>query len=453
MSNDLEDLPLIERAIVDAEFREKFIEYMIVSQRLGCTPWDRYVSHGEVLRRCARAGVPPEAAEATWRMVKMNRHVPRALPLADPSGAPFAVQNAVHLPLEMEMSNLEAWPLFYGEGGFRTGTAPEWMAAAALREEAIATCVLDGVPVDRAAAGEMLETGRMPRSRAEHAVWNAHFALRWVLSHPLRVDAPSPDDILTLHSMLLGTAADVPDAAGRLRLPGESLDAAGAAPIDVAAPDAVELSSRLEKLCAFLGYQPALGMLDFGKAAVVHFWVAYERPFVEGNGRLARLLHYWLLADRAYGGRRLAAVVSLSSLLLRIRPAYARWFREARADDNDLGYFLHPLLQLLTGGLKRSVRMLRALEDAQATANRVHPGALNERQVDVLARVTRHPDRRLTVEAHRRRHGVVYETARTDLLSLADLGLLSQATQGRAFVFSAAADLAERLGTVTTEQA
>lgn len=41
-------------------------------------------------------------------------------------------------------------------------------------------------------------------------------------------------------------------------------------------------------------------------------------------------------------------------------------------------------------------------------------------------------------------HDVVYQTARTDLLGLAELGLLVKFKQGNAFVFHAVGNLAER---------
>jgi hypothetical protein len=41
---------------------------------------------------------------------------------------------------------------------------------------------------------------------------------------------------------------------------------------------------------------------------------------------------------------------------------------------------------------------------------------------------------------------VYYQTARTDLLGLAELGLLEKGKLGKAFVFTAPSDLQEKLG-------
>jgi hypothetical protein len=42
-------------------------------------------------------------------------------------------------------------------------------------------------------------------------------------------------------------------------------------------------------------------------------------------------------------------------------------------------------------------------------------------------------------------HGVVYQSARTDLLQLEELGFLTKTQMGKKFVFRARPDLADRL--------
>ncbi|HLT63514.1 MAG TPA: hypothetical protein VKZ92_03240, partial [Pseudohongiella sp.] len=49
------------------------------------------------------------------------------------------------------------------------------------------------------------------------------------------------------------------------------------------------------------------------------------------------------------------------------------------------------------------------------------------------------------VDAHQRSHAVVYQTARNDLLSLHEMGLLDKTRQGNAFVFYAPVDLRRRI--------
>lgn len=59
----------------------------------------------------------------------------------------------------------------------------------------------------------------------------------------------------------------------------------------------------------------------------------------------------------------------------------------------------------------------------------------------MLGHALRHVGHGYTVESHKRSHQISTQTARTDLLSLAELGLLVQQKRGRAFVFYAPQDL------------
>ena len=70
---------------------------------------------------------------------------------------------------------------------------------------------------------------------------------------------------------------------------------------------------------------------------------------------------------------------------------------------------------------------------------------LNYRQIALLVSMRKHPDLVHTIDSHRRSHKVTYQTARTDLLGLAALGLVTSGKRGRAFIFSLARDFDERL--------
>ena len=36
------------------------------------------------------------------------------------------------------------------------------------------------------------------------------------------------------------------------------------------------------------------------RAILLHFWLAYDDPFLDGNGRTARILFFWLLRKHGY---------------------------------------------------------------------------------------------------------------------------------------------------------
>jgi len=63
----------------------------------------------------------------------------------------------------------------------------------------------------------------------------------------------------------------------------------------------------------------------------------------------------------------------------------------------------------------------------------------------LLNRALKKPYSVFYVESHRGAHNISYQTARTDLLHLEELGLLDKNKIGKSFAFIAPADLNERL--------
>ena len=60
---------------------------------------------------------------------------------------------------------------------------------------------------------------------------------------------------------------------------------------------------------------------------------------------------------------------------------------------------------------------------------------INQRQADILRQMMEHSDEYFTIREIERTHGVVYQTARTDLLRLTELGYLKKEKRGREFMF------------------
>jgi len=73
---------------------------------------------------------------------------------------------------------------------------------------------------------------------------------------------------------------------------------------------------------------------------------------------------------------------------------------------------------------------------------------LNYRQIALINRALKNPDAIFYVESHRGAHNVTYDTARTDLLKLVQMGLLSKTKIGKAFSFTATASLKQKLETI-----
>ena len=64
------------------------------------------------------------------------------------------------------------------------------------------------------------------------------------------------------------------------------------------------------------------------RAIALHFWLAYDHPFQDGNGRTARALFYWAMLRHGY---RMFEFTSISRLLVRAPVQYGRASKNASA--------------------------------------------------------------------------------------------------------------------------
>ena len=210
-------------------------------------------------------------------------------------------------------------------------------------------------------------------------------------------------------------------------------------------PEARELPKRLENMCDFAnGRTPDYFVHPVLRAIILHFWLAYDHPFVDGNGRTARALFYWSMLRQGY---TLFEFVSISQILLRAPGRYAEAFLHTETDENDLTYFILHQTEVITQAvkalhqyaarkaaeLKKTDRQLRGME------------GLNHRQQALLTHALRNTSARYLIEGHRRSHAVTFPTARNDLFNLVERGLLSVTKEGRFNVFRPVSDLHDKL--------
>jgi Fic family protein len=209
------------------------------------------------------------------------------------------------------------------------------------------------------------------------------------------------------------------------------------------------LQLRLEKLCAFAnGAETPEFLHPVIRAILVHFGLAYDHPFVDGNGRTARALFYWVMAREGFW---LCEYVSISRILKKAPARYARAFLYTETDDNDATYFILYQLAVLTRAiadlhlyLERKATELREVENLLRRSLRLR-AELNTRQLDLLTDALKYPQGEYTIESHRRAHDVAYATARSDLFELAKRKLIERRKRGRSFIFVASPNFRTKL--------
>ncbi len=312
-----------------------------------------------------------------------------------------------------------------------------------LMEEAIRSSQLEGATTSRRVAKELLKSGREPKDRSERMIYNNYLALQFMreeMSGEL-----SPPAVLELHRILTEGTLHNPDAGGRLQLPGEDrvavYDRDDEPPVHKP-PPAEELPERLQALCDFAneGTDGEAFVHPVIRAILLHFCLAYDHPFEDGNGRTARILFFWSMRKSGYW---LAEYLSISTILREAPGQYGRAFLETETDEGDTTYFLlHQVrtieraIEQMRRYLQRKTREVREVEELLDGAD-----GFNRRQLELLTDAVRHPDASYSFSGHAAGHRVTHETARADLSSLAERGLLVRKRLGREYWFEPSPDL------------
>ena len=399
-------------------------------------PGDSYLHWDDLSKKSQPEGINHEAWWAALKLARSSRL--RQLPLCDQRKQPFSFNQPdglVELLHRLDYSRTEE-DLSPGD--------PSGATARALFEESIASAGLAGATTPHAVALEMLRTGRTPGGRSEQMIANVYLALeqiRGLQGHELSLEG-----VLELHRCITKGALDEPGSAGRFRRNGEDapvVDPSGV--VQHTPPPAGELPERVEQMCAFAnGRTPDFFIHPVIRAVILHFWLAHDRPFLDGNGRTARALFHWAMLHQAYP---LFNRVALSPVLLQAPAGYARAFQQTETDDNDLTYFiLHQTtaIRMTVESLRgRTGRKINEIREAQEKLRGF--AELNPRQQALIAHALRKPDTRYVVAGHQRSHGVTHQTARDDLFDLLRRELLAVGKEGRRYVFRAPTDLPRRL--------
>ncbi|MFY8150308.1 MAG: Fic family protein [Prochlorococcaceae cyanobacterium] len=404
---------------------------------------DRYLHWDDLRHR-----PPPEglSREQWWLAEKLSRR-PTPLPLLASDGQACWFSQPPVLLQGLHQIDTQAGASVVAPEAVKTRSTRDRYLLSSLMEEAITSSQMEGAATTRDVAKAMIRSRRPPRDRSERMILNNFQTMQRI--RELRKQLLTPQLVLDLHRLVSEGTLDDPADAGRLRPPGKEVvvdDIYGT--VFHVPPPAEELPQRLEELCRFAnGETPQVFIHPVVRAIVLHFWLAYDHPFCDGNGRTARALFYWAMLQQGYG---LFEFISISSVINKARGQYERSFLLSESDDNDLTYFLLAQVKVIlqaigslhaylerkageVGALQQRLEGMEGLED------------LNRRQLALLRHALRHAGFRYTVLSHQNSHGVSHQTARSDLQKLAARGLLIAGKDGRREIFRVPEDLAMRL--------
>lgn len=382
-----------------------------------------------------------------WFGVKMNRISQfRGIPLNDLDGRPFVFVATDYMQAIQRDIDLYAGGKIEVPDPITNPHTRDRYYISSLMEEAITSSQLEGAAVTRPIAKEMLRTNRKPVSVDERMILNNYTTMRAI--ERFKEEPLSKELILEIHRLITDRTLDNPSCAGRFRTEEERVDVSDSLTGEIAhvPPPANELEARIETLCQFANENDggARFIHPVIRSIILHFWLAYDHPFVDGNGRVARALFYWSMLRYDYW---LFGYVSISTILRKAPAKYSRAFLLTETDDNDLTYFIHYNLGVIQRAINELFTYVKAQTEEIHEVERLlgRLDALNRRQKALISHALRHPYAEYTYKSHRESHGVSNQTARTDILGMVDAGLLIEFKDGRNKHFRPAGDLEAKL--------
>lgn len=396
-------------------------------------PEGRYL-HWDQFRFKTPARTAHDLTEA-WQRLKLIRFSRRAkIPLFQKTKRRFSLVDVDRMKVQLHRIDTQAGAVFSTGHDTLTKSSAERFLYRSILEEPFSSSVLEGAATTRAIARQMIEQNRAPRTRDERMVLNNYHAMRFIkenAANPLM-----PEMVLELHRIITADTLDNPGHSGRFRAPGDDINVVDDTTNEIlhAPPPASELPERLAQFCTFanrpLESQPFIHPVVHG--IILHFMLAYDHPFADGNGRAARALFYWAALRAGYW---LFEYVSISAIIKEAPIKYGQAFLYVETDDGDLTYFIDHQMGVIERAIASLHKYLDRQHERAAAIRSLAAMVLNERQAQVLRDALKSPSAEITIAAHQERTGVSYLTARKDLEELADKRMLIKSRAGARSMF------------------
>ena len=387
------------------------------------------------------------APEIMWAATKFVRSLNlQTVSFSDPPILEFSFNQNEEILRQLHEFDMNIGGNMSGESIIPTDDKDRYLVSS-IMEEAIASSQLEGAVTTREVAKEMLRQQRRPKDKSEQMIVNNYLTIQKILEWKGR--KITQDALLELHGIVTNGTLEDSSFAGKFRDNDKIkvFDGQSGEVLHVP-PSHKNLPELMDSFFQFANEKhPHRFIHPIIKASLLHFLIGYIHPFVDGNGRTARALFYWYLIKHGYW---LLEYMSISRMIKRAPIQYAKAYLYTEHDDNDTTYFIKYTLRtmgLAFDSLKSYIN--RKIQEKQQLFDFDTIDGINSRQVQILKLLSDKPRKRLTIKEIETTFAVVYQTARTDLLGLHEMGLLSKKTEGKKkMIFFRHKDFRKRLSKI-----
>ncbi len=307
-----------------------------------------------------------------------------------------------------------------------------------LSEEAIASAQIEGAHSTRKVAKKLIKEGRKPKNKSEQMIFNNYEAIMKIESEYSKQKL-SIGDILNLHKLITKHTLDNEDEAGRFRKKDEEINIVddSTSLIHYKTPNISFVEKEMEKFIKFINDEDGNFVHPVIKAIMIHFWIAYLHPFVDGNGRMARLLFYWYLLRHEL---KIFAYLPISLVIKESQKDYSMAYVYSEQDDEDLTYFIDYNIskikqamknfEMYLGELKKEIKIKKRKSKELETEY-----GLNYRQIELLEYLSKNEINKMTLKMYVENNKISKATGLKDIKVLKNNDWIEGNKLGRSILY------------------
>ena len=164
-----------------------------------------------------------------------------------------------------------------------------------IEEEIISTSAIENIDFKRDSVRKISQWSH-PSDEAEKRIEGLKKGIEFIAKRENTINEE------TIHQLYMMTIGNDFEEADRLKYGSFYRDdvvyVVSASNIEHTGIDHTKIGSDMKDLIIFINNSDEMD--DLIKACIIHFYIGYVHPWLDGNGRMARLVHLWFLIQKGY---------------------------------------------------------------------------------------------------------------------------------------------------------
>ncbi len=297
-------------------------------------------------------------------------------------------------------------------------------------DEAYNSSVIEGAFSTKRRTEELVKTNAEPKDNSEQMILNNYRALKYANDN---LDKNLNEElILSIYKILTENTLKEDNIIEKYRNGFVGVWDQLSNEFIYKAPEHEQVQKLMDELIYFMENNKEFHPLI--KACIIHFYFVYIHPFFDGNGRTARALSYIYLIKQGYD---FFAFFSISSMIKEERKKYYEAIENTEIYQSDMTYFVKYYLSMITKSLNDVIKKFSTEYGKKIIKDILDKSAitLSKRQMKTINQMIASEKNILTIEDYKSKNKVSYETARTDLNQLHDLGFFKKKKAGKKYIY------------------